>query len=70
MFNSKAYDRALEVEVYDGEVVLRAIDGPTGVSLTPRAAAETAAKLTKAALEAEQHRAQENQASQGAASPE
>ena len=53
MSKTQAYDKALLVEVYEGEVVLRALDGPMGVSLTPRAAAETAKALAKAAQEAE-----------------
>ena len=42
-------DKALTIEVIDGEVVLRAVDGPLGMSLTPAAAAETAVQLAKAA---------------------
>lgn len=57
--NTQAYDKALSVEVYDGEVVLRTNDGPMAVSLTPRAAAETAEQLAKAASLAETyHRSQ------------
>jgi hypothetical protein len=53
--NTQAYDKALSVEVYDGEVVLRTSDGPMAVSLTPRAAAETADELAKAAKLAASH---------------
>lgn len=49
MWTQTAFDRALCVEVYDGEVVIRSADGPTGLSLTARAAAETAEQLAKAA---------------------
>jgi hypothetical protein len=52
MFQHLPSDKALTVEVVDGEVVLRAVDGPLGVSLTPSAAAETAALLAEAASRA------------------
>lgn len=55
MSNTQAYDKALSVEVYDGEVVLRTNDGPTAVSLTARAAAETAKALAQAAELAASH---------------
>lgn len=57
MTRESAYDKALSVEVFDGEVVLRSLDGPMGVSLTPRAAAETASELAKAAELAAEHQA-------------
>lgn len=57
MTRKSAYDRALSVEVYEGEVVIRSFDGPIGVSLTPQAAAETAAELAKAAELAAEHQA-------------
>jgi len=47
-----AYDKPLIVEVCEGEVVIRAADGPTGFSLTPEAAARTAEQLVDAAMEA------------------
>lgn len=56
MSRTRAYEKALCVEVFDGEVVLRADEGPTGVSLTPEAAAETAKQLARAAAEAANHR--------------
>jgi len=49
MAGPNAYDKPLSVEVYDGEVVLSATDGPFSVSLTALAAAKTAENLAKAA---------------------
>lgn len=51
MTASHAYDTATTVTPVDGEV---ALDGPDGVglSMTPRAAAQTGARLQKAAAEA------------------
>jgi hypothetical protein len=44
-----AYDQPLSVEVFDGEVVVRAATGPMAIALTPRAAAATAEQLAQAA---------------------
>ncbi|MBS0333189.1 MAG: hypothetical protein JSS35_10515 [Proteobacteria bacterium] len=41
-------DRALAVEVFDGEIVLRDEQGPAAVALTPAAAEETAKRLAEA----------------------
>lgn len=48
----RAFSQPLIVEVVDGEVVIRGPEGPTGVSLTPAAAAETAERLAAAARQA------------------
>jgi hypothetical protein len=48
------YESPLTVEVVDGEVVVRTLDGPVGISLTPHAAAETAGRLAEAAERARQ----------------
>lgn len=56
MASTRAYDKPLSVEVFDGEVVIRAENGPMGVSLTPSAAAQTAQQLAEAATVAERHR--------------
>ena len=53
----RAYDKPLTVEVVDGEVVVRAVDGPLGISLTPQAAAETALHLAEAAEQAKRRQA-------------
>jgi hypothetical protein len=47
----RTYDQPLEVETYEGEVV---ITGPfaTGYALTPQAAAQTAKRLARAARRA------------------
>lgn len=55
-----AYEQPLSVEVCEGEIVLRAVNGPFGISLTPAAAEKTAADLAAAA------RAAQRQASQDA----
>lgn len=52
------YAEPLSVEVFDGEVVVRSTNGPLGISLTPGAAAETAARLAEAAAQASQDQAQ------------
>lgn len=57
MSTTAASDIGLSVEVFDGEVVVRALDRSMGVSLTPRAAAETAEHLAKAAASAAEHQA-------------
>lgn len=49
MSHQMPYDKPLTVEVVDGEVVVRALDGPVGISLTPGAAAATAVQLAWAA---------------------
>ena len=49
MSHQLPYDKPLAVEVVDGEVVLRALDGPLGISLPPGAAAATAVQLAAAA---------------------
>ena len=49
MSHQLPYDKPLTVEVVDGEVVIRALDGPLGISLTAGAAAETAVQLAMAA---------------------
>jgi hypothetical protein len=41
-----AFDEALVVAVIDGEIVLTSSIGATAVALTPRAALETANRLT------------------------
>jgi len=46
---TKAYEKPLAVEIFDGEVVLRATDGPFSASLTAAAAAKTAEDLAEAA---------------------
>jgi hypothetical protein len=51
------YDKPLTVEVVDGEVVVRALDGPVGISLTPEAAAGTAVRLAAAAEQAKRRQA-------------
>ncbi|MCR5876871.1 hypothetical protein LRS10_23570 [Phenylobacterium sp. J426] len=58
MADTRAYDKPLEVEVVDGEVVVRATDGPMGISLTPDAAAATAQELARAADLAADHASQ------------
>lgn len=62
METGRAFSQPLIVDVVDGEVVIRGPEGPTGVSLTPAAAAETAQRIAAAA-----RRAAEVQASQGSA---
>jgi hypothetical protein len=57
MSHQSPYDKPLTVEVVEGEVVVRARDGPLGISLTPRAAAETAVRLAAAAERAKIHQA-------------
>ena len=52
MTATNAYEQPLSVEVWDGEVVLRAEAGPFAVSLTPDAAARTAEELAEAAQRA------------------
>jgi hypothetical protein len=47
----KTYDQPLDVDVYEGEVVIFG-PGPAGIALTANAAAETAARLTEAARRA------------------
>ena len=49
-----AHNTPLSVEVVEGEVVIRSLDGPVGVSLTPEAAKETAKQLAVAADQASQ----------------
>jgi hypothetical protein len=46
---TKAYDQPLCVEICEGEIVIRARDGPLGISLTADAAAKTAEQLAAAA---------------------
>jgi hypothetical protein len=58
MSDTRAYDTPLRVEVFDGEVVIRAVEGPMSVALTPKAAAETAKALRRAAEEAAAHASQ------------
>jgi hypothetical protein len=57
MSTTKAYEKPLSIEVVDGEVVVRSPDGPTAISLTPAAAAETAGRLAEAAERAAQPQA-------------
>jgi len=57
-----AYSQPLLVDVIDGEVVIRGPEGPTGVSLTPAAAALSAQRIADAA-----RRAAVAQASHGSA---
>jgi hypothetical protein len=49
MHTMRAYSEPLHVEAFAGEVVIRDSHGPTGLSLTPKAAMETARLLTEAA---------------------
>jgi hypothetical protein len=49
MADTRAYDEPLTVEVFEGEIVLRASSGPFGVSLTASAALQTAERLGEAA---------------------
>lgn len=62
METGQAFSQPLLVDVIDGEVVIRGPEGPTGVSLTPAAAALTAQRIAAAA-----RRALGLQASQGSA---
>ena len=62
MDTGQALSQPLLVDVIDGEVVIRAPEGPTGVSLTPAAAALTAQRIADAA-----RRAAGDQASHGSA---
>lgn len=57
MSHNCPYDKPLTVEVVDGEVVVRALDGPLGISLTPHAAAQTAVQLAAAAERAARRQA-------------
>lgn len=52
MAGTEAYEKPLSVEVYDGEIVIRATEGPFSASLTPQAAAKTAEDLVRAVKEA------------------
>jgi len=58
----EAYAEPLSVEVCEGEVVLRAVNGPFSVSLTAAAAAKTAKGLAKAAKAALSHHASQEDA--------
>lgn len=60
-----AYDQPLDVDVLEGEVVLRSAAGALSVALTPSAALETARRLERAA---EQAGSQASQAARSAAS--
>lgn len=55
MSHSQPYAKPFAVEVFDGEVVITANDGPLGISLTPDAAEETAHRLSAAARLARAH---------------
>ena len=48
MTSRNVCDRALAVEVVDGEIVMRDEEGSAAVALTPAAAEETAKRLTEA----------------------
>ena len=63
MSNGQPYAKPLAVEVFDGEVVVTASDGPLGISLTADAAAETAERLAVAAQLARQHQGSQTGAS-------
>lgn len=52
MVSTNTYEKALSVQVYDGEVVLSTPEGPFSASLTPAAAARTAEVLAEAAKSA------------------
>jgi hypothetical protein len=55
MSNDRPYAKPLAVQVFDGEVVITASDGPLGISMTAEAAAETAERLAAAAQLAREH---------------
>ncbi|MBS0364068.1 MAG: hypothetical protein JSR98_22060 [Proteobacteria bacterium] len=48
MTSQTVRDRALAVDVVDGEIVMRDQGGPAAVALTPAAAEETARRLSEA----------------------
>jgi len=60
MSTTEAYAQPLSVEVCEGEVVLRAANGPFSVSLTAAAAAKTAEGLAQAAKVALSHQASQD----------